>query len=272
MKILVTVKRIPDPVEPPKLAGGQLDTSSVKWVGNEFDEYAIETALRLAEVGGGTERLAEVIVVSVCPAAKKDHVTNFLAMGANRAIIVDADDTTLDAQSIAEAIAGVFKKEACDLVISGKLSQDNESNEVAQRVAGLLDLPQATFAASVLWDRDGKALQVAREVEDGVETKRIPLPAVLSVDLRIVLPTSVKNGATPDSHPYADKPRLASLRGITMAKTKKVEVLKPADLGVGGHNNAAMKSVVPPPKRQAGKIVGSVEELVEKLATEAKVL
>ncbi len=272
MKILVTVKRIPDPVEPPKFAGGQIDTSSAKWVQNEFDEYAIETALRLAEVGGGTERLAEVVVVSVCPATKREHVTNFLAMGANRAVVVDADDTQLDAQSVAQLIAAVFRKEGADLLVSGKLSQDGESNEVAQRVAGLLDLPQATFAASVVWDRNANALQVAREVEDGVETKRVPLPAVLSVDLRIVLPTSVRNGATPADHPYPDKPRLASLRGITMAKTKKVDVLKPADLGVSAGAKVQTRTVVAPPKRQAGKIVASVEELVEKLATEAKVL
>jgi electron transfer flavoprotein beta subunit len=272
LKILVTVKRIPDPVEPPKFSGNKLDTASVKWVGNEFDEYAVETALRLAEVGGGTERLAEVVVVSVCPEGKREHVTNFLAMGADRAVIVDADDTQLDAQSIAELVAKVFQKEGMDLVVSGKLSQDGESNEVAQRIAGLLDLPQATFAATIAWDRDGKALQVAREVEDGVETKKVPLPAVVSVDLRIVLPHSVQNGVTKPDHPYQDKPRLASLRGITMAKRKKVDVLKPADLGVTPQNRATIASAVPPPKRQGGKMIPTVEELVEKLATEAKVL
>ncbi len=272
MKILVTVKRIPDPVEPPKFASGQLDTAASKWVQNEFDEYGIETALRLAEVGGSTERLAEIVVLSICPPGKRDHVTNFLAMGANRAIVVEADDTTMDAQTIAQLVAAVFRKESCDLLISGKLSQDGESNEVAQRVAGLLDLPQAAFAAQVMWNRDANTLQVAREVEDGVETKIVPLPAVISVDLRIVLPTSVRNGATPETHPYADKPRLASLRGITMAKTKKVEVLKPADLGIEVACAVKTRSVVAPPKRQSGKIVASVEELVEKLVTEAKVL
>jgi electron transfer flavoprotein beta subunit len=272
LKILVTVKRIPDPVEPPKFSAGKLDTASVKWVQNEFDEYGVETALRMAEVGGGTERLAEVIVVSVCPADKREHVTNFLAMGADRAVVVDADDTQLDAQTIAQLLAAVYKKEGVDLLVSGKLSQDGESNEVAQRVAALLDLPQATFAASVTWDREGKALQVAREVEDGVETKRVPLPAVMSVDLRIVLPHSVQNGVTKPDHAYQDKPRLASLRGITMAKRKKVDVYKPADLGVTPASHATIASAVPPPKRQAGKMVQSVEELVEKLATEAKVL
>ena len=269
MKILVTVKRIPDPDENLKFAGGAIDTSSSKWVPNAFDEYAVETALRLAEHVGGSKRLAEIVVLSICPAAQRQHVTQFLAMGADRGIVVDADDTQMDAQSVAKLIAGVFKKEQCDLLISGKLSQDTESNEVAQRVAALLDLPQATFAATVKWDQSGNTIDVAREVEDGVETKRVPLPAVLSVDLRIVLPHSVKNGA---SHAYQEGPRLASLRGITMAKRKKVDVLEPGDLGVDAGLSVQTSGITPPPARSAGQIVESPEQLVDKLVTEAKVL
>jgi electron transfer flavoprotein beta subunit len=193
-------------------------------------------------------------------------------MGADRGIIVDADDAQMDAQSIAKVIAAVFKQEACDLLIAGKLSQDNEGNEVAQRVAGLLGLPQATFAAAVDWDRDGGTISAAREVEDSVETKKVPLPAVLSVDLRIVLPTSVKNNATGPDHTYQEGPRLASLRGITMARRKKVDVLSPADLGVQPALAVKLSQIKPPPSRQAGQRVASPEELVEKLATEAKVL
>src|SRR5690606_5967634 len=125
-----------------------------------------------------------------------------------------------------------------------------EGNEVSQRVAALLDLPQATFAATVRWDPQAKVLDVAREVEDGVETKRVPLPAVVSCDLRIVLPHSVKNGATPDDHAYQEGPRLASLRGITMAKRKKVDVLTPADLGVAGASAYHTTNVSKPPARQ----------------------
>lgn len=272
MKILVTVKRIPDPEENLKFASGAIDTSSAKWVPNAFDEYAVETALRLAEHVGGSKRLAEIIVLSVCPAAQKQHVTQFLAMGADRGVIVDADDTAMDSQTVAKLIAGVFKKEECDLLIAGKLSQDTEGNEVAQRAAALLNLPQATFAATVDWDRDANTLAVAREVEDGVETKKVPVPAVLSVDLRIVLPTSVKNNATPADHAYQEGPRLASLRGITMAKRKKVEVLKPADLGVDAGNAVSVSAINPPAARAAGQMVGSVDELVEKLVSEAKVL
>jgi electron transfer flavoprotein beta subunit len=272
VKILVTVKRIPDPDESLKLAGNAIDTSSSKWVANAFDEYAVETALRLAEHVGGKDRLAEVIVLSICPKDKRQHVTQFLAMGADRAIIVDAEETAVDAQSVAKLVAEVCRREACDLVLLGKLSQDSESNEIAQRVSGLLDLPQAAFAATLRWDRAGKSLTVGREVDDGVETKTLPLPAVVSVDLRIVLPSSVKNGATPDDHKYSEGARLASLRGITMAKRKKVDVLTPAALGVTPTLHVAYARVTTPPKRAAGQIVDSPEALIHKLVTEAKVL
>jgi len=272
LKILVTVKRIPDPDEPLKFSGGVLDTSAVKWVPNTFDEYAMETALRLAEHVGGSQRLAEVIVMSICPAGQRQHVTQFLAMGGDRAVVVDHDDRALDAQTVAEAIAAVWKRESCDLLIAGKLAQDMEGNEVAQRAAALLGLPQATFAATVAWDREAGSLTVGREVDDGVESKKIPLPAVVSVDLRVVLPHSVKNGATPDDHAYQEGPRLASLRGITMAKRKKVDVVSLADLGVEAKNTSPIVHAEPPPPRPPGQIVESVDELVEKLATEAKVL
>ena len=272
VKILVTVKRIPDPDESLKFANGALDTSAAKWVPNAFDEYAVETALRLAEHIGGSERLAEVVVLSICPANQRQHVTQFLAMGAERAVVVDADDTTLDSQTVAKLIAAVFKKEQCDLLIAGKLSQDNEGNEVAQRVAGLLGLPQASFAAQVDWKRDENALVVSREVDDGVEKKKVPLPAVVSVDLRIVLPNSVRNHATPDDHAYQEGARLASLRGITMAKRKKVDVLDAGALGVETSYRAQHVAVEPPPARASGQIVDSVEDLFEKLVSEAKVL
>jgi electron transfer flavoprotein beta subunit len=272
VKILVTAKRIPDPDESLKLAGNAVDTSSSKWVSNAFDEYAVETALRLAEHIGGKDRLAEVIVLSVCPKDKRQHMTQFLAMGADRGIIVDAEETAIDAQTVAKLVAEVARRESCDLLLLGKLSQDAESNEVAQRVAGLLDLPQAAFAATLRWDRAGKALAVGREVDDGVEQKTLPLPAVVSVDLRIVLPASVKNGATPDDHKYSEGARLASLRGITMAKRKKVDVLTPAELGVTPTAHVRYAGLTVPPKRAAGQIVDSPEALFQKLVTEAKVL
>ena len=273
MKILVTVKRIPDPDESLKFAGSGLDTSSSKWVPNAFDEYAVETALRLSEVAGKRgKKLAEVIVMSVCPAKQRQHVTQFLAMGADRGVVVDHNPDELDTIAISKAIAGVFKQEACDLLIIGKLSQDNEGNQVGQRVAGLLGLPQASFAATVNWDEGANNISVGREVDDGVETKRVPLPAVVTVDLRVVLPTSVVNNVTPANHKYQEGPRLASLRGITMAKRKKVKVVTLGDLKVAATSTERMVNIAAPPSRAAGQRVGSVEELFQKLTKEAKVL
>ncbi|MBK8265799.1 MAG: electron transfer flavoprotein subunit beta/FixA family protein [Nannocystis sp.] len=272
MKILVTLKRIPNPDEPLKFTVGGLDYSSHKWVPNAFDEYAVEAALRLAEKVGAPDRLAEVIVLSICPQGQRQHLIQFLGMGADRAIVVDADEDALDTGTVAKAIAAVYKREGCDLLIAGKLSQDNEGNQIAQRVAGILGAPQACFAATVEWDRGQRALIVSREVDDGVEVKRIPLPAVVSVDLRIVLPTSVQNGATPANHAYKEGARLASLRGITLAKKKPFQVLSLGDLGLGGPANERAVAVKAPPARKAGQIVGSVDDLFDKLTKEAKVL
>ena len=272
-KILVTVKRIPDPDESLKFASGGLDLSSVKWVPNAFDEYAVETALRRAEdLANKKKKLAEIIVLSVCPQKQRQHMTQFLAMGADRGVVVDADDSTLDTAAIAKIIAKVAKDEGVDMVITGKLSQDNEGNQVGQRVAGLLGWPQACFAAELDWDQGGNTLTVGREVDDGVETKKLPLPALVTVDLRIVLPTSVRNGVNPADHKFTDGPRLASLRGITMAKRKKVKVLSTSDLGIASAGGESTVAVNKPPARKAGQMVGSVAELVEKLASEAKVL
>lgn len=272
MKILVTVKRLPDPDESLKFANGGLDYSSSKWVANAFDEYAVETALRLAEKAGAKDRIAEVVVLSICPADSRQHVTQFLAMGADRGIVVDVDDSTLDTVAVSKLIAKVVEKENPDLVITGKLSQDNEGNQVGQRVAALTNRPQAAFAATVKWPADSTHVIVEREVDDGVETKKVPFPAVLTVDLRVVLPHSVKNGVTPEDHAYNEGPRLASLRGITMAKRKKVETLTPGDLGVDSKGSEKVLEVHQPPARAAGQMVASVDELVEKLASEAKVL
>ncbi len=271
-KILVTVKRIPDPDESLKFTVSGLDLSSVKWVPNAFDEYAVETALRLAEDAIKKTKLAEIVVLSICPEKQRQHVTQFLAMGADRAVIVDADDAELDTGDIAKLIAKVAQKEGVDLVITGKLSQDNEGNQVGQQVAALLGWPQACFAAEIDWNQAANHLVVSREVDDGVERKRVPLPAVVTVDLRVVLPTSVRNGATPADHKFTDGPRLASLKGITMAKRKPVEVIKPGDLGIVASKREATLGVTKPAARKPGQKVGSVEELVAKLATEAKVL
>src|SRR5690606_12098503 len=183
----------------------------------------------------------------------------------------DADDSQLDTVAVSKLIAAVVEKEQPDLVITGKLSQDNEGNQVGQRVAALTNRPQASFAATVNWPKGENHIVVEREVDDGVETKKVPFPAVLTVDLRVVLPQSVKNGVTAADHAYQEGPRLASLRGITMAKRKTVDTFTPADLGVENMGNEKTTAVNKPPERAAGQMVSSVEELVEKLASEAKV-
>lgn len=271
-KILVTVKRIPDPDESLKFTAGGLDLSSVKWVPNAFDEYAVETALRLAEDVTKKTKLAEIVVLSICPEKQRQHVTQFLAMGADRAIIVDHDDAALDSGDVAKVIATVAQKEGVDLVIAGKLSQDNEGNQVGQRVAARLGWPQACFAAEIDWDQAAKQLVVSREVDDGVERKRVPMPAVVTVDLRVVLPSSVRNGSAGADHKFTDGPRLASLKGITMAKKKKVDVMKLSELGITPAQAESTAKIDKPPARKAGQMVASVEDLVAKLATEAKVL
>jgi electron transfer flavoprotein beta subunit len=272
LKILVTVKRIPDPEESLKFANGALDLSSAKRVPNAFDEYAVESALRLAEHVGTTNKLAEVIVLSVCPQAQRQHVTQFLAMGADRAVIVDAEESAVDSISISKLVAAVAKREGVDLVIAGKLSQDNEGNQIGQRTAALLDWPQACFAAGLEWNRGDSTLTVAREVDDGVEHKKVPLPAVVSVDLRVVLPHGVKNGATAADHAYQEGARLASLRGITMAKKKPVAVLTPAELGVALSTTESVTGVAKPADRKAGQKVDSVATLLDKLISEAKAI
>ena len=272
MKILVTVKRIPDPDEKPKFANGALDVSSTKWVPNAFDEYAVETALRLAEVPKSKEKLAEVVILSICPKDQRQHVSQFLAMGGARAVVVDADDSTLDTGDIAKLIAEVAKREGADMVVTGKLSQDNEGNQIGQRVAALLNWPQAAFAAEVEWNKDAGHMVISREVDDGVEVKKVPLPALVTVDLRSVLPKSVRNGVTPADYAYNEGARLASLKGITLAKRKKVAYFKPEELGVQTASAENTVAVEPPPARAAGQMVGSVAELVDKLANEAKVL
>jgi electron transfer flavoprotein beta subunit len=272
VKILVTVKRVPDPEMKPKFKGQALDLSGANWVVNTFDEYAVETALRLTEKGETGERIGEVVVLSIGPKDAAQQVRAALAMGADRAILVDATDEALDSDSVARIVAAVVKKESPDLLLMGKQAVDGDTNQVGQIVAGLLGWPQATFAASVELAADEKSITVAREVDAGVETKRIPLPGVVTVDLRIIAPKGVKNNKTADSHAYAEGPRYASLKGIMAAKKKKLEELPLASLGVTAAPRVKWTTVDAPPARKAGIKVADVNELIKRLHDEAKVL
>jgi electron transfer flavoprotein beta subunit len=272
VKILVTAKRVPDPEQKVKFKGAALDQSAVNWQLNQFDEYAVETALRLTEAGAGGGRTAgdEVIVASIGPKDVQQQLRSTLAMGADRGILVDGTDDALDAEIVARTVAKLVEKEKPDLVLMGKLAADSESNDVGQRLAGYLGWPQATFACSVEITDGGKALLVGREVDAGVETKKVPLPAVVTVDLRIVAPEAVKSGKGGAAYP--EGPRYASLKGIMAAKKKPIADLTLAALGVAAQQRVKVTAVEAPPARKAGIKVQSVQELVEKLRNEAKVL
>jgi electron transfer flavoprotein beta subunit len=272
VKILVTVKRVPDPEMRPKYKGNALDLAGASWVMNPFDEYAVETALRLNEKADSGEKLGEIVVLSIGPKDVAMQVRNALAMGADRAIRVEAGDEQLDSDSVARIIAAVVKRENPDLVLMGKQAVDGDSNQAAQILAGMLGWPQATFAAAVELAADGKSLTVGREVDAGLEQKRVPLPAVVSADLRVIQPKAVKNGKTPESHAYAEGPRYASIKGITAARKKELKELTLADLGVSIAPRVKWLSVEAPPARKAGIKVADVAELVKRLHEEAKVL
>ncbi|HZS36932.1 MAG TPA: electron transfer flavoprotein subunit beta/FixA family protein [Polyangia bacterium] len=270
MKILVTAKRVPDPEQKVKFKGAALDQSAVNWQLNQFDEYAVETALRLTEnASAGNARDGEVIVVSIGPKDVQQQLRSTLAMGADKAILVAGEDAELDAEIVARVMQKIVEREKPDLVVMGKLAADSESNDAGQRLAGYLNWPQATFAGTIEVVDGGKALHVGREVDAGIEVKKVALPAVVTVDLRIVLPEAVKSGK--GGAAYAEGPRYASLKGIMAAKKKPIAEMKLADLG-GAAPRLKVTSLEAPPPRKAGIKVASVEELVAKLHNEAKVI
>jgi electron transfer flavoprotein beta subunit len=272
VKILVPMKRVPDPEQKVKFKGDAVDHSGTNWVPNQFDEYAVETALRLTEnASAGGARVGEVVVASIGPKEVSQQLRSALAMGADRGILVDGSDDALDAEMVARTLQKLVEQEKPDLVLMGKLAADSEDNQVGQLLAGYLKWPQATFAASIEVE-GGKALLVGREADAGVETKRVPLPSVVTVDLRIILPHAVKNGVTAADHAYPEGQRYASLKGIMAAKKKPIAETTLAALGVPAALRVKTVAVEAPPARQAGIKVGSVQELVEKLHNQAKVL
>jgi electron transfer flavoprotein beta subunit len=275
VKILVTAKRVPDPEQKPKLAGNALDTSQVNWQLNQFDEYAVEAALRLLEnasAGNARDAADQIVVLTIGPKDVSQQLRSTLAMGADRAILVEANEVDIDADVVAQVIRKIVDKEKPDLVLMGKLAADSESNDVGQRLAGYLGWPQATFAATIATADGGKALSVGREVDNGVETKKVTLPAVVTVDLRAIAPHAIKNDKTAKDFAYPDGARYASLKGIMAAKKKPIEELTLAALGVTAQKKVNWTKVELPPPRKAGIKVQSVAELVQKLHSEAKVI
>jgi len=274
VKILVPVKRVPDPTQKAKIKDGHIDLTGAQWIVNTFDEYAVETALRLVENGADNTRLpgSEIIVVSLGPDDAAKEIRTCLAMGADRAIHVVCGDAEIDSLVVVKVLAAITAAEKPDLIIMGKQAVDGDANQVGQMLAAKLGWPQATFAASIELAADKASVTVGREVDGGVEYKKVPLHSVITVDLRIVAPRAVKNGVTPESHNYSGEgARLPSLKGIMAAKKKPMAQSKLADHGAAP---AVIKeqSVTLPPPRASGQIVADIPTLVKKLADEAKVL
>jgi electron transfer flavoprotein beta subunit len=271
MKVLVTVKRVIDYNVKARVKSDQtgVDLANVKMSMNPFDEIAVEEAVRLKEKGAATE----VVAVSIGPIQAQETLRTALAMGADRAILVGGDDAALDADAVARVLKAVVEREKPDLVVLGKQTVDGDSNQVGQILAGLLGWPQATFLASIRLAADGKSATVTREVDAGVEEKRVRLPAVVTVDLRIIGKKAVRNEAlaAPDAE-WDETQRYASLKGIMAAKKKEIKELALADLGVAPSPLMKVVSYDAPPARKAGVKVASVEELAQKLHNEAKVI
>ncbi|WP_028226340.1 electron transfer flavoprotein subunit beta/FixA family protein [Paraburkholderia ferrariae] len=249
MKIIVPVKRVVDYNVKVRVKsdGTGVDLASVKMSMNPFDEIATEEAVRLKEAGIATE----VIVVSCGVAQAQETLRTALAIGADRAILIESDQE-LQPLAVAKLLKAVVDREQPQLVILGKQAIDDDSNQTGQMLAALAGLPQATFASKVTV-ADGKAT-VAREVDGGAETLSLTLPAVVTTDLRL------------------NEPRYVTLPNIMKAKKKPLEMLKPEDLGVDVKPRLKTLKVTEPPKRGAGIKVPDVATLVEKLKTEAKVL
>jgi electron transfer flavoprotein beta subunit len=253
MKILVPIKRVVDYKVKirVKADNSAVETSNVKMSMNPFDEIAVEEAVRLKEAGVATE----VVVVTCGTTAAQDVLRSALAMGADRAILVQVDVSeleTLQPLAVAKLLKAVADQEQPSLVICGKQAIDDDANQTAQMLAALKAWPQATFASKVVI-ADGKAT-VTREVDGGLETIAVKLPAVISTDLRL------------------NEPRFASLPNIMKAKSKPLSTLAAASLGVDIAPRLKTLSVNEPPKRAAGIRVGDVAQLIEKLKNEAKVI
>ncbi len=248
MKILVPVKRVPDPATTIRILpdGSGIATDNVKWVINPFDEIAIEEALRIKEKQGG-----EVVLLSIGQQSWQEQLRTGLAMGADRAILVRADKP-LDALAIARVMAKIAGDEKPEMIIIGKQAIDDDSNQVGQMLAEMLGWPQATFASKV--EIAGGKCTVVREVDGGLETIAFALPAVITTDLRL------------------NEPRYASLPGIMKARKKELKEIAVDSLGVDLAPKLKIKVLAAPPKRQAGRKVGSVDELVQVLHSEAKVI
>ena len=249
MKILIPIKRVNDynVKVRPNQANTDVDLSNVKMAMNPFCEIAVEEAIRLKEAG----KADEIVVVTIGDDKHQEQLRTALALGADRALIVKTD-TTLQPLDVAKILTKVYEKEAANLVIMGKVGIDGDHNQTGQMFAALTQLPQATFASKV--EIDGNNVQVTREIDGGLETLTAEMPAVITTDLRL------------------NEPRYASLPNIMKAKRKPLEELSLEELGVDVETKVNTIKVESPPERQEGVKVETVDQLVDKLKNEAKVI
>ena len=249
MKILVAVKRVVDYNVKIRVKsdGSGVDLANVKMSMNPFDEIAVEEAVRLKEAGVATE----VIVVTAGITQCQETLRTALAIGADRAILVETD-ADLQPLAVAKILKALSEKESAQMIILGKQAIDDDSNQTGQMLASLMEIPQATFASKVVI-ADGKAT-VTREVDGGLETIALSLPAVITTDLRL------------------NEPRYVTLPNIMKAKKKTIDIVKPEELGVDIAPRLKTLKVEEPPKRSTGVMVADVAALVDKLKNEAKVI
>ena len=249
MKILVSVKRVIDYNVKVRVKSDNtdVDLANVKMALNPFCEIAVEEAVRLKEAGSADE----VVVVSIGPKVCQEQIRTALALGADRGIHIETDEMP-ESLGVAKLLAKVIEEEQPSLVIMGKQAIDSDNNQTGQMLAALTDMPQGTFASEV--KIDGDKVNVTREVDGGLQTIALNMPAIVTTDLRL------------------NEPRYASLPNIMKAKRKPLDVKSPTDLGVELKAHTKLLKVTPPAERQAGIKVASVDELVEKLKNEAKVI
>ena len=249
MKILVPVKRVIDPYVNIRVKSDQtgVETENVKMSMNPFCEIAVEEAIRLKESGSCTE----IVAVSIGNQSCQETIRTALAMGADRGIHVLTDET-LEPISIAKILAKIVEDESPGLVITGKQAIDGDNNQTGQMLAALTSMPQGTFASKI--EIDGEKIRVTREIDGGLQTINLNMPAIITTDLRL------------------NEPRYASLPNIMKAKKKPIDQKSPSDYGVDTAPRVKVLKVIEPPKRQAGIKVENIGELVEKLKNEAGVL
>lgn len=249
MKILVPIKRVVDynVKVRAKSDSSDVDIANVKMSVNPFDEIAVEEAVRLKEAGN----VEEIIVLTIGPEKAQEQLRTAMAIGADRGIHV-VTDARVEPLGVAKALKHFVEKESPDIVLMGKQAIDGDYNQTGQMLSALLDWPQATFASKV--ELDGSSAKVTREIDGGLETIEIALPGIITTDLRL------------------NEPRYAKLPDIMKAKKKPLESFTPDDIGVDFGTRLEVIKVTDPPVRQGGIKVESVDELVDKLKNEAKVL